>query len=262
MAADTSWPTSGIRDDPPTSSTAFDLGRLDAGRADRPFQGRNGVGKRRPDHGLELAASQADLGLHRRQEHGDRHLGVRRQRLLGGHAVRAQPGHSRSAPRGSSGSSSARAGPRKPDTWASTASSKSMPPEPLDALGLAHEREPGLRPRQDRGVERPAAEVVDGDDLPRLDPLRGGVVPGRRLGLGQQQRGRPGQPGRAHGLAEEIGLVRPPVGRVGDGDARQVANPPGQSLRPRHGGAVATSARRPTRACLPAGWRSCRRNGA
>jgi hypothetical protein len=60
---------------------------------------------------------------------------------------------------------------------------------------------------QHGGVEGAAAEVVDRDDLARVDPLARGVVHGRGFGLGDELRA--GQAGELHGLAQQLDLVRP-----------------------------------------------------
>ena len=76
--------------------------------------------------------------------------------------------------------------------------------EPLHPLGPAQLLEAGLGLAQDRRVERPAAEVVDGDDRAGRDPLLPGVVDGGRLGLGQERdaaRCRPaGRPGASRSI--------------------------------------------------------------
>jgi hypothetical protein len=64
--------------------------------------------------------------------------------------------------------------------------------------------------------ERAAAEVVDRHDGPLVDPLVRGVRDGGGLRLGDQDGAR--QPGDLRGLVEQVALVRPPVGRVGEHD--------------------------------------------
>ncbi len=65
----------------------------DARRAQGPVRGRDRVGQGRPHHLLVLGPGQAHLGLQVGQQHRDRHVGVRRQRLLGLDALLAEPGH-------------------------------------------------------------------------------------------------------------------------------------------------------------------------
>ena len=91
-ASDTICATSGIREEPPTRSTA-DSSRggtwaarsVPVERADRRLD-------RCPDHALELGPVERDLEVPVGQEHRDRGLGVDRERLLGQRAVLAQPG--------------------------------------------------------------------------------------------------------------------------------------------------------------------------
>ena len=71
-AAVTSWPTSGIRDDPPTSSTAAHVGHGHARRGDGPAQRHQGLVQRRADHRLELGAGEAHLGVAAGEQHRDR----------------------------------------------------------------------------------------------------------------------------------------------------------------------------------------------
>ena len=91
------------------------------------------------------------------------------------------------------------------------------PAEALDALGRAQDVPPGVGLAQHGGVEGAAAQVVDGDHGPGLDPGLRGVVDGGRLGLGHGDD--VVEVGEAGGLAQQVELVGAPVGRVGDGDA-------------------------------------------
>ena len=77
---------------------------------------------------------------------------------------------------------------------------------------------------QHGGVERAAAEVVDGDDVALVDPLAGGVVHGGGLRLGDEARVAARRRGAA-ACREQLDLVRPPVGGVGDDDRRSAGRP-------------------------------------
>ena len=90
------------------------------------------------------------------------------------------------------------------------------PAQPLHPLGSPELFEAVLGLAQDRGVERPAAEVVDGDDRAGRHALLLGVVDGGRLGLGQE--GHVLDIGLAHGLLEEVDLVGAVARRVGQDD--------------------------------------------
>ena len=61
---------------------------------------------------------------------------------------------------------------------------------------------------QEGGVERAAAEVVDGDELAGLDPLGRRVVHGGRLGLGDRRD--VGDVGLPDGVLEQLLAGRPP----------------------------------------------------
>ena len=100
--------------------------------------------------------------------------------------------------------------------------------EPLHPLRAAELLEPVLGLAQDRGVERPAAEVVDGDDRAGRDPLLLGVVDGRRLGLGQQRH--VGEIRLADRLLEQVDLVGAVARRMGHDD--RVRGGPGLGRRP------------------------------
>ena len=88
--------------------------------------------------------------------------------------------------------------------------------QPLHPLGPAELLEAVLGLAQDRGVERPAAEVVDGDDRTGRHAFLLGIVDGGRLGLGQQVHVL--DIGLADGLLEEVDLVGAVARRVGQGD--------------------------------------------
>ena len=148
-------------------------------RAPRPSP-RSGA-----DHGLELPPGQPHLGGRPGEQDRDRDVDVVRERLLGGAAL----GRSRAsavAATGSPGSSADTAPPTASSTCASTAWSTSTPPRRSMPSGVPSTRNPAGSARSDGGVERPAAEVVHGEDLTRLDPLRRRMVPRRRLGLCDQ----------------------------------------------------------------------------
>jgi hypothetical protein len=56
-------------------------------RGDRPVEGGERVGHPRPHGSLELGPGHAHVGGEAREAHGDRRLGVGRQRFLGRHAL-------------------------------------------------------------------------------------------------------------------------------------------------------------------------------
>ena len=91
------------------------------------------------------------------------------------------------------------------------------PAEPLHALRPAEQAEALRVLVDDGGVERAAAEVVDGDRGARLDALGRRVVQRGGLRLGQEH---DGQAVAAQRGAEQVLLVRAPRRRVGDGQLR------------------------------------------
>jgi hypothetical protein len=86
----------------------------------------------------------------------------------------------------------------------------------LQADGLAERLEAGGGAPQHGGVERPAAEVVDGHDVARSDARRGGVVDGCGDGLGDEAD--VAQVAARRRMTQEIELELAPVRRVGEGD--------------------------------------------
>ena len=200
-AVDSSWLTSGIRDEPPASSTASSSSGADPGRPQRPVHRRHRVPQRRRDHRFQFGAVQPDPGVHAGQRHRDHHLGVEGQRLLGLHAVAAQPGQGRDhlRRRRGPGRRSRRRGPRA--RAPNTASSKSTPPSCSMPSGSPSSSKPVAVAAQHRRVEGAAAEVVDGDRLARGDLAGGGVLQGRRLRLGAQQHRARCRPAAAPGRA-------------------------------------------------------------
>ena len=66
--------------------------RFQPGRADGPTQRLHAALQRRGDHHLQLPPGQPHLGGQAGQHHRDGDVGVRRQGLLGGHALLPQPG--------------------------------------------------------------------------------------------------------------------------------------------------------------------------
>ncbi len=90
--------------------------------------------------------------------------------------------------------------------------------EPLQPLRLTKELETLVGLAQDRGVERPATEVVDRHDRAGRHPLLARVVEGGRLGLRQQRD--LADVGLSDGLLEQVELVRPVAGRMAQGDRR------------------------------------------
>ncbi len=87
------------------------------------------------------------------------------------------------------------------------------PAESLDALDVAEQLEAGPTPPHHGGVERPATQVVHGNRLPILQPLRRRIVHGRSHRLGQRLDLT--DIGHPHRLLQHIHLVGPPIGGVG-----------------------------------------------
>jgi hypothetical protein len=83
----------------------------------------------------------------------------------------------------------------------------------LDAVGASQQGEPTvvLDPH-DRGVEGPAAQVVDGQHGSRLQAALAGVEPGRGDRFGDQVVDL--QPHMTDGLSEQVELVLAPVRRM------------------------------------------------
>ena len=91
------------------------------------------------------------------------------------------------------------------------------PAQVLDALGPAQELEAVGRLAQDGRIEGAPTQVVDGDHGARLDALGRRVGDGRGLRLGD---GRDlAHVGQTERLAQQVLLVGPPVGRIGQDDA-------------------------------------------
>ncbi len=90
------------------------------------------------------------------------------------------------------------------------------PTQTFDALGIAQDVEAVVGLAEDGGVEGPAAEVVDRDDLAGFHLGIGGVVD--RCGLWFGQRHRWFDLGDPDGLPQQFVLVRAPVRGVADGD--------------------------------------------
>ena len=92
------------------------------------------------------------------------------------------------------------------------------PAQLVDPFGRAEaDGPPVVADPQDRGVERAAAEVVDGDHGSGGRAGDRGVVGGRGVGLGAEVRG--AREVRQRGdLAELLDLVGAPVGRIGEGE--------------------------------------------
>ena len=103
------------------------------------------------------------------EQHRDRDLGVEGQALLGLRALDAQPGHRRQGLRVFGVELLVGVAQARRDV-ANRAASTSMPPRCSMPSGCrAGEPAVGLL-AQDGGVERAAAQVVDGDDRALLDP--------------------------------------------------------------------------------------------
>ena len=115
----------------------------------------------------------------------DRRVGVGRQALLRAPALLAQPGDARERGRVVRVERDA-GGPDRGHDVGEDRFVEVDPAESLHALRTTELVEPVLGLAQDRGVERAAAEVVDGDHLARRDALLEGVVEGGGLRLGDE----------------------------------------------------------------------------
>ena len=192
---------------------------LEARGPQRPLERGDRLGEGRSHEGLELAPGHAHLGLHVRQEHRHAGLAVERQALLGDGALLAEAGDGRQG----LGVVGVEVFLGVVDRGADVAEHGGVDvdaAQALDALGRPEHREPavGLL-AEHRGVERAAAEVVHGHDRALLDPLLGGVGDGGRLRLGDEvDAGHAGDLGR---LLEQVALVGPPVGGVGQHHRRR-----------------------------------------
>ena len=196
--------TNGMREEPPTSSTApISSGRTPAEPIARrsapivsPSAGGSWPRARRGSCAPRCAGREAAPGSRRR---------CRWRALPSPPRSRPAGGRPPAATAGSDRSSVSSAPPRKRLTWASTAASKSTPPRrsmpsgrPMISKSAPRSSAaPFAAPRrtatpQQGGVERAPAEVVDGDDLARFDVLGGRVVDRGRLGLGQHRERRGG----------------------------------------------------------------------
>ena len=209
---ETIWETSGMRDDPPTSSTvstcSAEMSADSRARCSEAIvdatEGRIIVSNSPRVRRTSVCSDG--------QEHGDRRLGVRGERLLGQHAVLAQA-HDRA---GGGRVREVERGDRAVEGAVDVAEHGLVEvdaAEALDALGRTEDLEAAARGAQDGGVEGAAAEVVDGDGGAVGDPLVGRVVRGGGLRLGDHRD--VVQPGHARDLLEQLPLVRAPVRRVG-----------------------------------------------
>ena len=167
-SAPTSWATSGMRDEPPTSSTAPMSSAVDARRADAPGAGR------RPSRasggriiGLELGAGEPHLGLQRRAAApgSSPRCPTDSASLASTHSWR-----SRATAAGGGRVVGVERGERAAEAAVDVGEHGLVEvdaAEALDALGLAEDLEAVAGLAQHGGVERAAAEVVDGDDARR-----------------------------------------------------------------------------------------------
>jgi hypothetical protein len=185
-----------------------------AGLDDGLAQHRDGLVDERPDERLELRPGQRDGRRRRRHPVGDLDLVLHGQRFLGvdaGGALAGQalPAVRRRGHRGGVHAEDAQqlGHQRVVDVDA---------PEVLDAERPADDGEVAAGVAQQRGVERPAAEVVDGDRGALGHPGLAGIPAGGRLRLGQRRHRRP-HVGEAGHAIEQLALVRSPVGRMGEG---------------------------------------------
>jgi NAD-specific glutamate dehydrogenase len=127
------------------------------------------------DHRLELRAGEAHLGVALGQHHRDRHVGLRRQGLLGVDALLAQLGQPGGRARVDVVECVGAEGQGVEDVPEHRVVEVDAA-EALDAVGPPDDLEP-LRPRpHERGVERAAAQVVDGHHRARRQLPLGGVA--------------------------------------------------------------------------------------
>ena len=215
--SETSWATSGIRDEPPTSSTAESCVGRQPGRADRAAQRLHRLLDPRPDHRLELAAVQPHRPLGGRQSAPGSTPRCRCSAPPWPRCTRAAPRPPPPAP--PVGVVEARRTPpaARPGRARTPTSSKSTPPSRSSPPGRPEQRRTRWRVLvHDRRVERAAAQVVHRDRGAGLDPLRRRVVQRRGLRLGQE-RDRDALPGAAPRASRSF-LCGAPRGRVGDRD--------------------------------------------
>ena len=170
------------------------------------------VDERRTDHRLEFGTGDPHLGLDVGQQDRYRGIGVRRERLLGLDAVGPQSGH--------------RVLDRRVvlvelvDGLAQAATDVGEhrgvevdAAEPLDSLRLAENLESNVGSPQNRSVEGPSPEVIDGDDLTGVEPLLGRIEDGGGFGLCEQDH-LVGQVGDTDALTQQIDLVGTPISRM------------------------------------------------
>ena len=192
-----------------------DIGRGDAGRADGALEGLRRLVDPWPDHGLELAASEAYVCLQPGHRHRDRRIGVGGEGLLGPPALRSQSGL------GGQGLGVGAIGTRHcaPEHGVDVGHHGLVEidaAEALHALGVADQLESILGAPHQGGIEGAAAKVVDCNDLTRCDLLLAGIGDGGGLGFGQQLHPGGVEACEAGSLAKHTGLVLPIVGRVGE----------------------------------------------
>ena len=210
-AADSISLTSGIRDDPPTSTIADrSPGSTPAGSSTRRVAATVSAIAGRSMSSNSARLSRTDVLI------PGSATGTTVSVLNDSTSLAStQSRRSRASPTVVAGSVSSRfwtSGPSVVRTWRNTASSKSIPPRCSTPSGGPASRNPGAVAQEDGGVERAAAEVVDRDLLALGHPVARRVGDRRSLGLGARLD--VAQAGELDRLPQEVALERAPVGRV------------------------------------------------
>ena len=196
-----------------------DIARSDVSSLQGPTYGLDRLDHRRLHHRGELVAGDRHLLAPAGEPRFDQGIGSRRQGLFRTGAFVAQP-RQRGDPVGVVGRHVVERAAQLVDHVSVDGRVEVDPAESLDALGRTEHLEPVLGLAEDGHVEGAAAEVVHGDDLAGFDPLVRRVVDGGGLGLAERDAG--AHFGHTQQLGEQLHLVRTPVGRVGDGQARRL----------------------------------------
>ncbi len=184
----------------PDEQHAREVARVNVRARHRSLQGGHGLDERDPNHRLELAAGEAHLSAQTGQHDRDRGLGVDRQRFLRVDAVVPESGEERRGRGIVEVELSDRVGTCRADVGEHRFVEVDAA-ETLDPLRLAEHREALVVLSEDRGVERPSAQVVHRDDRAGLEPRQRRVVHGSGLGFAdprrRSERPRCGRSGRA-----------------------------------------------------------------
>ena len=214
-AADSISLTSGIRDEPPTSTMADRSPGSTPAELEHPPRRRHRLADRRAQHVVELAARQPHRGRDPRQRDRHHRVDAERQHLLGLDAVAPQPRQ----PGGRRRIQVVERGHVRPERREDVPEHGLVEVDAtqlLDALRRPGQAEPRPVAGEDGGVERAAAQVVDGDPVALGHPVARRVGDRRRLGLGAGlDAAQAREPDR---LAQQVALERAPVRRMRHAD--------------------------------------------